>query len=323
VAKRKRGRTDGREARVDALGLVTGAILRSIGSVSASTIVPGGKTFVAPRSLRQLVVPSFYFDDGRDHPVRMPAALSYGHRVEVLEMCVALSGSPLLVVEGDLYRLADERLAILCPGVMHYESCGNRARPYELVWLIMAPDGASLHVTHYTPKGGYVVDANRALGRPGSVADEIVSEMEEIASGGGSIERLRAALASFASRSAQFLLAGGREARSASLSVAVERARQFIRTRYAEPISVADVAEAAHLSPNYLSSVFKDATGHTVLEEIHGLKLAEAKSRLRESDAPVKQIARELGFDSAHYFSRFFHRATGATPSEYRAGRTA
>jgi AraC-like DNA-binding protein len=319
VVKRRarKGSTDS-STNYDPLAFVTGPLLRSIGALSPKTIVPGGVRDEAPRRLGRLVVPRFYFDDGRDRTVRLPAALSYGHRVAVLEMCLALSGSPLLVVEGQVYRLWDERLAILPPGVRHYDSCGHRARPYELVWIIVGPREGSMHITDYTPRDGYAIRVRTVLGPVGDAAERIAAEAQTAARGTSNLDRLKVALTAFTARASQFV-AGGGTSNASSLPAAIERARAFIRARFAERISVADVAEAAHLSPNYLSSVFKEATGQTVLDEIHRLRLDEARSRLAESDDSIKEIAMALGFESQHYFSRFFRRATGMTPSEYRS----
>lgn len=317
---KRRARKDSTDSptNYDPLAFLTGPLLRSIGALSGETIVPGGLRDSTSRKPTRLVVPRFYFDDGRDRTVRLPAALSYGHRVAVLEMCLALSGSPLLVVEGDLYRLWDERLAILPPGVRHFESCGHRARPYELVWIIVGPREASMHLTNYTPREGYAIRVRAVLGPMGDAAERITREAHAVARSQTNVNRLKVALSAFAARAAQFV-AGGGTASASSLPAAIERARAFIRTRFAERISVADVAEAAHLSPNYLSSVFKEATGGTVLDEIHRLRLDEARTRLAESDPSIKEIAMALGFESQHYFSRFFRRATGMTPSEFRS----
>jgi two-component system response regulator YesN len=130
---------------------------------------------------------------------------------------------------------------------------------------------------------------------------------------------MRVALLGIAARAARFLAGGGRPGAD-DVSDAVRRAQLYIRESFTQRISIADVAEAAHLSPNYLSTVFREATGKTVLEFVHELKLAEAKARLCETGDPVKTIAHGLGFDSSHYFSRFFRHATGMTPSEFRDG---
>jgi AraC-like DNA-binding protein len=311
-----------RRDEVDAFDLLGGPLLAAIGSLSPSSLIPGGRTHAPPPALRSLLVPRFYFEGGRDRLVRMPRALSYGHRVDVLEMCLALSGSPLLLVEDELYRLWDGRLGVLAPRVRHFESCGHRARPYELAWFTIHPRWASLHVTSYVPSAGYRIRTRVELGRSGNSADRIARSVARAARDPAALRALKAALIAFTDRAAQFLQAGDASLPEAGLGAAVESARAFIRSHYAERISVADVAEAAHLSPNYLSSLFKDATGRTILEEIREFKLAEARSRLVESDAPVKEIARELGFESSHYFSRFFRRALGCTPSAYRARGT-
>jgi AraC-like DNA-binding protein len=175
-----------------------------------------------------------------------------------------------------------------------------------------------MHVTTYTPRGGYAVRTRAVLGPIADAAARIADEAQAVARNASNLERLKVALVAFTARAAQFV-AGGGSSSASSLPAAIERARAFIRARFAEPISVADVAEAAHLSPNYLSSVFKEATGKTVLDEIHRLRLDEARTRLAGTDASIKEIAMGLGFENQHYFSRFFRRATGMSPSEYRA----
>ena len=48
--------------------------------------------------------------------------------------------------------------------------------------------------------------------------------------------------------------------------------------------------------------------------------ILRAQVLLRHTDLSIYQIADTLGFQSATFFSRFFHRETGITPKEYRAG---
>jgi AraC-like DNA-binding protein len=236
-----------------------------------------------------------------------------------VELCTPLAGTPLLAVEGIIYRMSEGDLAVLPPAALHFECCDDPRRPYRLMWAVLGPGVSSVHVAEYSPRSGYRTLGHAVIGAGGPAAREVESLA---AAGAWTRERsrgLRVALLALLSSSARFLASGGSAAAPGEAHAAVERARDFISRRYVERLSVADVAQAACLSPNYLSVLFREATGKTVLEAIHELKLAEAKARLRETDSPVKQIAFDLGFESPQYFSRFFSRETGQAPSAFRS----
>ncbi len=67
-----------------------------------------------------------------------------------------------------------------------------------------------------------------------------------------------------------------------------------------------------------LRSTIKKAAGNTPLEVIASVILMEAKSRLKSTDEPVKNIALSLGFNNISFFNKFFKQHTGITPQEYR-----
>ena len=54
------------------------------------------------------------------------------------------------------------------------------------------------------------------------------------------------------------------------------------------------------------------------LEYQLALRVRRAANLLANSETPIAQIARETGFQSPAYFSRFFHRSTGLSPVQYR-----
>ncbi len=98
----------------------------------------------------------------------------------------------------------------------------------------------------------------------------------------------------------------------------VGEAFDFIEQRYAEPISLAEVARAVGRSASHLTSVIRQHTGMTVLEWIVERRLAEARRRLRETDEDVAIVAERVGFSDATYFIRLFRRAHHLTPREWR-----
>lgn len=82
--------------------------------------------------------------------------------------------------------------------------------------------------------------------------------------------------------------------------------------------TVSLIAENLMINANYLNSVLKQVTGKTASEHIHEKLILEAKSFLIYTDLQASEIAFKLGFDNASYFSRFFKKCTGTSPSLYR-----
>lgn len=82
--------------------------------------------------------------------------------------------------------------------------------------------------------------------------------------------------------------------------------------------SVNYMAEQLFLSPRYLSDVLKQETGKTAMELIHLFLVSEAKNDLRLGEKSVSEIAYELGFENASYFTRLFKKQAGMTPVEFR-----
>ena len=65
-------------------------------------------------------------------------------------------------------------------------------------------------------------------------------------------------------------------------------------------------------------STIKRQRGIPRLEVIASVILMDAKSRLKSSNEPVKNIALSLGFNNISFFNKFFKQHTGVTPQEYR-----
>lgn len=77
-------------------------------------------------------------------------------------------------------------------------------------------------------------------------------------------------------------------------------------------------ADKLCLTPHYLSTVIREASGQTVMEWINQAVILEAKVLLKHSSLLVFQISDELNFPNPSFFSKFFKRMTGMTPAEYQ-----
>ena len=86
-----------------------------------------------------------------------------------------------------------------------------------------------------------------------------------------------------------------------------------IESHFHEPISLRDVAQAVRLSPGYLTTVVRRKTGRTVQEWIAERRMAEARRLLVETDLPVEEVGRRVGYGESSYFVRTFRRIHGTT----------
>ena len=88
-----------------------------------------------------------------------------------------------------------------------------------------------------------------------------------------------------------------------------------------EEISLNKAAHVANVSANHFSALFSQNMGQTFTEYLTGLRMSKAKELLRCTAMRSNEIAGEVGYKDAHYFSYLFKKTQGMTPSEYRKTR--
>lgn len=84
-------------------------------------------------------------------------------------------------------------------------------------------------------------------------------------------------------------------------------------------ITIDTLAAHVHLSPAYLSKLFKKETGSTISSYILSTKIETAQNMLTYSNYSISQIASTLAFPNQSYFAENFRKQTGTTPSQYRS----
>lgn len=85
-------------------------------------------------------------------------------------------------------------------------------------------------------------------------------------------------------------------------------------------LSLASVAGAFDINPNYLSGSFKEQTGENFLEYLNKLRLEKVKKLLKESNATLTEIAEMTGYSNSAVLIRNFKKREGMTPGQYRTG---
>ena len=93
-----------------------------------------------------------------------------------------------------------------------------------------------------------------------------------------------------------------------------------IEARFAEPVSLDELAAVGRLSRFHFARAFAQATGLAPHAFLMRRRLQEAKRLLRETDLGLAAIARACGYAHASHFSNSFRRAEGCSPGTYRRG---
>ena len=97
------------------------------------------------------------------------------------------------------------------------------------------------------------------------------------------------------------------------------RAKDLADARYFEPLTVADLARAAGLSPAHFSREFRRTFGEPPHRYLLTRRLERAAALLRNTDRSVTDICFDVGLTSVGSFVTSFNRVYGAAPLAYRA----
>jgi len=99
----------------------------------------------------------------------------------------------------------------------------------------------------------------------------------------------------------------------------LQRAKDLVDSRYAEALTVDDLARAAALSRAHFSREFRRTFGDTPHAYLLTRRLERAAALLRGTDANVADICMAVGLESVGSFTTSFVRMFGKTPVAYRA----
>lgn len=94
---------------------------------------------------------------------------------------------------------------------------------------------------------------------------------------------------------------------------------RYIESNYSNPnLDVSMICNANHISQQYLTKLLKQHTGRGTLENIHYIRIQEAKRQLDTTNDPITVISDRVGYTNQWTFFRSFKKLEGITPGEYR-----
>lgn len=96
------------------------------------------------------------------------------------------------------------------------------------------------------------------------------------------------------------------------------RIKGIVEKQYMKDISLDYVAKQVHLAPAYVSYIFKQETGQSLIKYITDIKMAKARRFLEDKNMKIIQVGKACGYENQSYFNRLFKNNHGVTPKQYR-----
>lgn len=240
--------------------------------------------------------------------LRVPAGVPHGFRFEP-----AVDGVVVTVLEAHLKRLLAPAPALIEPLL----------RPQLLAWPALAgaaPASGAAELDHAVAAllaefSGQAPWRTLALDAALLRLVVLVARLSGATSaGGGAGDSSDTSGAGGGARSAP-----ARTAHPPRALAHVQRYRALVEQGFRAQPALGALAAELGITPTQLNRVCQQVLGRSALGVLHARLLLEAQRELRYTTQSVKQIAHALGFADSGYFSRFFQRGCGHTPSAWRA----
>ncbi len=97
----------------------------------------------------------------------------------------------------------------------------------------------------------------------------------------------------------------------------VEKIIEYVQNHYCEELNNTELSKMFHFHPNYINLEFKKHTGKSLHGYILELRILKSISLIESGFTDISEIAHSCGFGDSNYFSRYFKKKTGISPSKY------
>ena len=96
---------------------------------------------------------------------------------------------------------------------------------------------------------------------------------------------------------------------------------KYVEMHYAESsLNIQSIADGVSRNPKYISKVFRDETGNSILDHIHNIRIQKAKILMQTENDTLEEIAEKVGYASYMTFHRAFIKINSVAPGKYKEG---
>lgn len=98
----------------------------------------------------------------------------------------------------------------------------------------------------------------------------------------------------------------------------IGKADAYMEAHFDSEITLGGISKEVNLSPYYFSHFYKEETGVNFIDRLISIRIEKAKQMLAGTDASIKDVARQVGYNDPNYFSKLFKKIAGVTATEYK-----
>lgn len=272
----------------------------------------------------------------RDHTVRAPVVTP--HRHEFFQIEANVSGQAHHVLGGKRCRYPARSLIFILPYRVHYAAHEAGSCDYYVINFAtnflrhdfdLSPlDMEEASIAEYPELTPFLYEGHVDFVFGEEDFRHVLALLQHLSALHrdrrlGTLERIRGALLELigftVERHAEELQAlSGSRVYMQGRTDALRRVLKFIDEHLQRDISLNEVAEAAFLSPNYLSQLLKKQTGMAFVEWLTVRRMERAQHLLSHTAERIFEVANAVGFADEAYFTRRFRQRFGQSPSAYR-----
>ena len=239
------------------------------------------------------------------------------HSHDFCEILYVAGGAGEAILEGKKFRLAPGDLVVVNPGTLHEERSDAKA-PLRLIFLAIRdfavpglPAGClSQEKYRVLSCGEYQYKMDIYLRELLQETSSQIEFYQEISQG------LVSALLVLVMRLIRI-----NPEDEAALSQECQKIKEYLDQNFTSPITLDSLSETVYISKHYLSHLFKEQTGISPIKYLTSKRMEKACELLSETELPVSEVSKAVGYENPLYFSQVFKRIYGISPVKYRMGR--
>ena len=241
------------------------------------------------------------------------------HRSVRFEFCCVLEGTSALQVENEIISLHEGQLFLIPAGVLHNDFSDGQV--CTVAWFVFFRDGVHINISGFCPDGTFQVFLGQRVTLDAVTINLLLNDLtrELTSQQPDSKVLIKCSLL-------QLLILLQRRLKSQKTQTPEQWQQSVVLDVISHlqenPGIVPDInqlADRCALSPHHLGTIFRSVTGKTISAYCAELRIDRAKELLGTTSMKLRQIAETLGYYDQYHFCKAFKKATGISPSAYRA----